>query len=126
MIKFAKLGASLGETRVILRLVGAFASIDEVIRLHTTRRDEREPLWLYYLRFIQAYSMLGYYPCENIYWLATRNIIKLSENTQNILSVWSCRSWLLYIILDLIADIRNWNSNFFFSFHFHFLFLFWI
>lgn len=49
---------------------------------------------------LQGWSMLAYYPLEHIYFLASQNIIKLSDKTITKIAVWSCRFWAAYVILQ--------------------------
>jgi len=44
---------------------------------------------------------LAYYPLEHTYYLATKGAISISPSRLKKISVWSCRFWALYVILQL-------------------------
>jgi len=96
--RLTNLSSPLAETRIIFRLVGSLSAIDGVLV-----NSEQDP-FLRPIRAIQNWSMMIYYPFENIYWLGAHEIVPMSADAQTQLSLWSCRAWLVYIVLDFIAD----------------------
>ena len=56
-----------------------------------------------------ALSMTAYFPLEHLWYLSSLKptIFNLDSN---FLSMWSCRSWTIYVILDIIGTIRKIND----------------
>lgn len=57
------------------------------------------------LERLQALSMILYYPLENIYYLASQNILPIKMEKANRISIWSCRFWATYTILQVSVNI---------------------
>jgi len=96
--RFANFISPISETRVILRFFGLFGTIQGFFY-----KDPDPFLNLMYL--IENISMLVYYPSEHIAWASSREIIFGFDS--NKLYKWSCRAWLLYILLDILTDCNN-------------------
>jgi hypothetical protein len=62
---------------------------------------------------LQGWAMLGYYPLEHIYYLGASKIIPVSPKTLNKLSLWSCRFWAVYVILQFshLSEDRRLLAN---------------
>ncbi|KAG2067470.1 hypothetical protein BDR04DRAFT_1104991 [Suillus decipiens] len=76
---------------------------------------------LHTIERLQGWSMLGFYPLEHLYYLRSHNLIPTSVPSlsailgrsskriplnENKLILWSCRFWLLYIVLQF-AHLRE-------------------
>ena len=83
---------------MVLRLVGLLGSVQDILV-----NTEKDPV-LRPISVAQAWSMLFYYPLENIYWFGAHGVVPMSEDAQNKFSVWSSRAWFAYILLDFVAD----------------------
>jgi len=107
--RLAGLTSPLVDTRMVLRLVGLLSSTHDILV-----NTETDPV-LRPISVAQAWSMILYYPLENIYWFGAHGVIPMSEDTQNAFSIWSSRAWLLYILLDFVADGYRLKSQLPFS-----------
>eukprot|EP01104_Vermistella_antarctica_P017514 TRINITY_DN6211_c0_g2_i1.p1 TRINITY_DN6211_c0_g2~~TRINITY_DN6211_c0_g2_i1.p1 ORF type:complete len:218 (+),score=38.10 TRINITY_DN6211_c0_g2_i1:174-827(+) len=99
--RFRTLAGSLGETRVVFRLSG-LVHMTHAILNSPARAD---PL-LNTIANIQNASMLGYFGCENVCWLATKGgLLNWALNAQQVGTLWaqSCYFWLVWIVLDLLS-----------------------
>jgi len=86
---------------MVLRLFGVLPTIEGVLT-----NDETDP-FLRPLTIVQAWSMVLYYPLDNVYWLALHEVIPMSEETRDAASRVSCQAWGLYIVLDIAAYVYN-------------------
>jgi hypothetical protein len=57
---------------------------------------------------IQNWCNVIYYPLEHIYWLGAHNVIPLSEEKTNRISIWSCRFWAAYVMLEFARLADQW------------------
>lgn len=113
------LTSPLVDTRMVLRLVGILGSTHDILV-----NTETDPV-LRPISVAQAWSMILYYPLENIYWFGAHGVVPMSEDTQNAFSVWSSRAWLVYILLDFLADGYRLQGKDLYSF-FLLLFFFYL
>ncbi|KAI3658732.1 hypothetical protein MP638_004601 [Amoeboaphelidium occidentale] len=110
------LSSNLTDTRTALRLVGLLPIIQQLLLLQHQQQNRggggggggggtSNNL----IEQLQLLSMLVYYPCDNLYYLSSKQIVS-SKNTLKY-SLWSCRAWAFYILLDLIAIYKELNNS---------------
>ncbi|KAG5718982.1 hypothetical protein E4T56_gene20395 [Termitomyces sp. T112] len=108
---FSKIGSIIGDSRTLWRIWGLLPIVQWLISLERTPPATRNLLTL---ERLQGWSMIAYYPLEHLSYLmfngtipstlsikspfSTRQI-SLSANS---LSVWSCRFWAIYVLLQFI------------------------
>lgn len=51
---------------------------------------------------LQNICNLIYYPLEHLYWLGAHEVIPLSMEKTNKISLWSCRFWAAYVLLQFV------------------------
>lgn len=105
-VRLGRLVAPLLDARMVLRLTGMLATADGVLDYHRTLTPATTPegRLVNILGFVQAWSMVVYYPLDNVYWLALHKVIKMSDHARDESSRYSCIAWLAYIVADMIMD----------------------
>ncbi|RUP46332.1 peroxisomal biogenesis factor 11 [Jimgerdemannia flammicorona] len=58
--------------------------------------------FLLHVERLQNLCNLIYYPLEHAYWLGAHNVLPLSKKTTNRISIWSCRFWAAYVLLQYV------------------------
>ncbi|KAG0349886.1 hypothetical protein BG005_010579 [Podila minutissima] len=58
---------------------------------------------------LQNICNLIYYPLEHIYWLGAHEVIPISMETTNKISLWSCRFWAAYVVLQFIHLVEEYR-----------------
>ncbi|GAA95316.1 uncharacterized protein L969DRAFT_44932 [Mixia osmundae IAM 14324] len=95
----AGLSAIVSDARILLRFWGLLPIFQWLRGLEQTKSPTSARL--HTIERLQGYSMLLYYPLEHTYYLAAHKIIKMSTETMNKIGLWSCRFWLVYVVLQL-------------------------
>ena len=90
----------MSNIRYVLRLFGILETLRDLGK-NCGASEETEHL-LKFITRLQTWSLLIYYPLEHMYWLSSQGIYPLRHATS--FSLWSCRAWAFYILLDLIGD----------------------
>ena len=128
-----RLSATISDTRTMMRLLGELAfqlclclssplplsaepgptphpsSLTGIISLLPSLPsllDPKTPL----IQSLQLISLLIYYPLENLTYLSSHDIFKLSPARELRWSVWSCRAWAAYVGLDFITLWERWQG----------------
>jgi len=96
--RLASFIAPLAETRVILRFFGLFPIIPGLFY------KDPDP-FLNIIYYLETLSMIIYYPLDHLYWALSRKLIEGLDAGK--VSMWSCRAWLVYIMLDMICDANS-------------------
>lgn len=114
-MSWAKLGGIVSDARVLWRiwgkthpkpfqstyhlhtLPGLLPIFQWMISLEKTSPPTRR---LLNIERIQGWSMLAYYPLEHLYYLGSHQIIPISSKKLEKLSLWSCRFWAVYVVLQ--------------------------
>jgi hypothetical protein len=100
MKRVASLSSQMSNVRYMLRLFGLLSTI-EGLKKDGGACGETDHL-LKYIAKIQTWSMMLYYPLEHMYWLSWQGIWPTKYGDD--FSLWSCRAWVVYILLDMIGD----------------------
>lgn len=105
-MRIKRLLAPLMDARMVLRLTGMLATTDGVLSFHQAYKPGQtsEERLMNLLGFLQAWSMVVYYPLDNLYWLALHEVIKVKPTTRDEMSRYSCIAWLVYIVADMVID----------------------
>ncbi|KAG9103593.1 hypothetical protein FRC07_009962 [Ceratobasidium sp. 392] len=101
-----KLGSNISSARTLWNFWGLLPIIQWLTSLERSQPRSRK---LLNIERLQALSMLVYYPLEHAYYLGSQSIIRISPRTSGRLAIWSCRVWLVYILLQfehLREDMR--------------------
>eukprot|EP00698_Gefionella_okellyi_P005731 TRINITY_DN15194_c0_g1_i1.p2 TRINITY_DN15194_c0_g1~~TRINITY_DN15194_c0_g1_i1.p2 ORF type:complete len:234 (-),score=29.44 TRINITY_DN15194_c0_g1_i1:70-771(-) len=101
-------GRSISEARTLHRF---FGSVDTILGLRTNNEPNKLLKIIY---DIQNISLLFYYPCEHVYYFATKGIISLKRGDKDytdLLSRMSCIGWAVYIFLDFFLDGRSLRAT---------------
>ena len=56
-----------------------------------------------------TWSMMAYFPLEHLWYLSSLKPTIFNVDS-GAMSMWSCRSWTLYVLLDIIGTIRKIND----------------
>ncbi|ORX82080.1 hypothetical protein K493DRAFT_326973 [Basidiobolus meristosporus CBS 931.73] len=107
--RFANLGGPTADFRILLRYSGLVPMLQAILAVERSPPASRTLLWV---ERLQNLSMVIYYPLEHIYWLGAHNVIPLSTEKTNKISLWSCRFWAAYVVLQFIhsyEEYRLWN-----------------
>ncbi|KZS94161.1 hypothetical protein SISNIDRAFT_453882, partial [Sistotremastrum niveocremeum HHB9708] len=96
-VSWAKLGGIVSDARVLWRIWGLLPIFQWMISLEKTSPPTRR---LLNIERIQGWSMLAYYPLEHLYYLGSHQIIPISSKKLEKLSLWSCRFWAVYVVLQ--------------------------
>lgn len=100
----AQLVAALSECRVLLRFFGLAQTISWFQdTINCADGEERE--W----KMVQIATMLVYYPMEHIYYLSGKGLIPISNRDS--LSQWSCRSWFLYMAIEVMLLCKRHRQD---------------
>ncbi|KAF7330497.1 TPR-REGION domain-containing protein [Mycena venus] len=115
---FSKFAGAVADSQMLGRFWGLFQIFQWLISLERTQQPTRNLLTI---ERLQGWSMLGYYPFEHLCYLRIHDVIpptvpsptsllnpvakpiKLDPTT---LSLWSCRCWASYVILQF-AHLRE-------------------
>lgn len=132
---WSKLGALVGDTRVLWRIWGISACYIYAFTTDTgcagllpifqwlisLERNPPPTRKLLTIERLQGWSMLAYYPLEHLYYLASHGIVPSSLPTLsslfsssakpipidlNAVGIWSCRFWAAYVLLQF-AHLRE-------------------
>jgi len=97
-----QLSTTMGEARYTFRLTNLASTFQELVNF-----KETDPL-LRPMRFMQHLSMLYYYPFDHAYYFCLRGLFpSISEETKKSFSRNASRGWLVYVVLDILVDIRK-------------------
>jgi hypothetical protein len=94
-----KLSTDLSFARYAVRLLGLPSSV-EAARTGSWGGSTTNP-WIRKLGKVMAWSMIGYYPLENLAYLRWTSPQLLPGHNAEKWSAYSCRCWLLYIVADI-------------------------
>lgn len=94
-----KLSTDLSFARYAVRLLGLPSSV-EAARTGSWGGNTTNP-WIRKLGKVMAWSMIGYYPLENLAYLRWTSPQLLPGHNAEKWSAYSCRCWLLYIVADI-------------------------
>ncbi|KZV94728.1 hypothetical protein EXIGLDRAFT_736469 [Exidia glandulosa HHB12029] len=99
------LSSSIGDARMLWRIWGILPIFQWMIALEKSHPPTRALLTI---ERLQGWSMVAYYPLEHIYFLASHRMLpwKISSRTLNKISLWSCRFWAVYVLLQF-AHLRE-------------------
>ncbi|KAK9764698.1 hypothetical protein K7432_007601 [Basidiobolus ranarum] len=107
--RIANLGGPAADFRVLLRFSGLIPMLQWILAVERDPPASRTLLWV---ERLQNLSMVLYYPLEHVYWLAAHQIIPVSTAKNNKISLWSCRFWAAYVILQFVhsyEEYRLWH-----------------
>ncbi|KAI9323679.1 peroxisomal biogenesis factor 11 [Dichotomocladium elegans] len=105
--RFQNLSSPVSDFRILLRYYGLLPMVQYMNYLEYHPPASRLAL---NIERIQNWCNICYYPLEHLYWLGAHNIIPFSEEKTNKISIWSCRFWAAYVILEygrLAEQYRN-------------------
>jgi len=96
-----QLSAVVGDSRILWRIWGILPILQWMISLERSQPPSRA---LQTIERLQGWSMLAYYPLEHLYYLASKNVLpfKLQKRTLARISIWSCRFWAAYVLLQFL------------------------
>ncbi|GLB40261.1 putative peroxisomal biogenesis factor 11 (PEX11) [Lyophyllum shimeji] len=115
---YAKLGSILSDSRTLWRIWGLLPIIQWLVSLERNPQPTRTLLTI---ERLQGWSMLAYYPLEHLSYLLSHGLIPSTIYTitslfsssakpirlnANVLGMWSCRFWALYVLLQF-AHLRE-------------------
>jgi hypothetical protein len=95
-----KLSSTISDFRILLR----FNGLPPLLHYATTlpsKEKERFPRERRLLK-LQVLANLLYYPLEHAYWLGAHEIIPMTKQRVLWASLWSCRFWALYVLLQFV------------------------
>ncbi len=98
----SKLSSTVGDARTLMRIFGL---------VHTLAYHPSKPSLT--PEYLQSLLLLLYYPLEHLVYLQGHSIIPstlLSNQTTGILSLWSCRFWAGYVLVDLLVAYKTYQS----------------
>jgi hypothetical protein len=102
----ASLATKIGDARTLGRLFGSVPIVQWLLALEKHPHQSES---LQNIERFQAWSMLFYYGFEHLSYLSSHGIISLPKNprisafsSSGKLSLWSCRFWALYVVLQLL------------------------
>lgn len=98
--KWTSLGAQIANYRIITRMTGVPATIQELL----SPVDEVNQ-FEYVSRRLQSVSMLFFYSLENVAWLFDREILGKRDTTN--MWLYSCRAWLLWVVVNITLNVRS-------------------
>ncbi|KAJ7931395.1 hypothetical protein B0H13DRAFT_1594240 [Mycena leptocephala] len=116
--RFSKFASAVSDSQMLGRFWGLFQIFQWLISLERTAQPTRNLLTI---ERLQGWSMLGYYPFEHLCYLRIHDVIpekvaspasllnptvKPFHLDTNVLSLWSCRFWASYVILQF-AHLRE-------------------
>ncbi|RIB21242.1 peroxisomal biogenesis factor 11 [Gigaspora rosea] len=102
------LGVPVADFRVLLRFYGLLPLIQWMIRIEHDKSASGAPLLLNIKR-LQNLALVFYYPLEQAWWLAYHKIIFMSDERMTRCSIWSCRWWALYVVLQFWHLASEWS-----------------
>ncbi|KAJ9114277.1 hypothetical protein QFC22_005729 [Naganishia vaughanmartiniae] len=97
----AKLARSSGSRKVVGEkglLIGT-----DVLAILAARIDPTN----YLIGILQTVSLILYYPLENLSYLSSKGVFPLSPLRELTWSIWSCRFWAAYVVLDVWRLVRR-------------------
>ncbi|KAF8239610.1 hypothetical protein L208DRAFT_1385588 [Tricholoma matsutake] len=115
---YAKLATIVGDSRTLWRIWGLLPIVQWLVSLERNPTPTRRLLTI---ERLQGWSMLAYYPLEHLSYLSSHGIIpstvptisslfsstaKYMKLDPNILGIWSCRFWAIYVVLQF-AHLRE-------------------
>lgn len=59
------------------------------------------------INILQTVSLILYYPLENLSYLSSKGVFPLSPARELAWSIWSCRFWAAYVVLDVWRLVRR-------------------
>ncbi|CDH58280.1 hypothetical protein RO3G_04077 [Lichtheimia corymbifera JMRC:FSU:9682] len=98
-MRIQNLAGPASDFRMLLRYYGLLPMIQYMKYLEYNKPPSKLTL---HVERIQNLSMLFYYPLEHLYWLGAHQIVPMTENKANKISVWSCRAWAVWVILEFV------------------------
>ncbi|KAH7926099.1 hypothetical protein BV22DRAFT_1104558 [Leucogyrophana mollusca] len=117
-VSFSSFASIIGDSKMLGRMWGLLPIVQW---LSSIERNPPPTRALLTIERLQGWSMLGYYPLEHLYYLRAHDLIpatipslttllgrstkRITLNT-NVLAMWSCRFWALYVILQF-AHLRE-------------------
>ncbi|ORY84745.1 peroxisomal biogenesis factor 11 [Leucosporidium creatinivorum] len=104
--RVSKLGALIGDARVLYRLFGLFPILQWAQSLNDPASAPKDK-WLKVIQRVQVWSMLVYYPLEHYYYLAGKGVFKASAKKISDIAIWSCRFWAAYVALQVAHNLRS-------------------
>jgi len=87
----------ISDFRILLRYYGLLPLVQWM--QYVDNNPSPSPLLLTLDR-LQNICNLIYYPLEHLYWLGAHEVIPLSMEKTNRISIWSCRFWAAYVVLQ--------------------------
>ncbi|KAG0056337.1 hypothetical protein BGZ83_005456 [Gryganskiella cystojenkinii] len=87
----------ISDFRILLRYYGLLPLVQWM--QYVDSNPSPSPLLLTLDR-LQNICNLIYYPLEHLYWLGAHEVIPLSMEKTNRISIWSCRFWAAYVLLQ--------------------------
>jgi hypothetical protein len=98
--RVSRISMQMSNIRYVLRLFGTLNTIQSIGKNYGA--GEETDFMLKFIARLQIWSLLVFYPLEHIYWLSWQEIYPFRYASS--FSLWSCRAWAFYILLDLIGD----------------------
>lgn len=102
--KLEKLSSLISDARCLYRIWGILPILKWMIALEKSPPPTR---LLHNIERIQGWSMILYCPLEAVAYLASHNILNISQTTQNKLWLTSARAWAVYVMLQLLHLVED-------------------
>ncbi|KAJ9103673.1 hypothetical protein QFC19_004248 [Naganishia cerealis] len=99
------LSSSIGDARTMMRLLGiipVLASLPSLLSSSSTTEPTN-----HLIDILQTVSLILYYPLENLSYLSSKGVFPLSPARELNWSIWSCRFWAAYVVLDVWRLVRK-------------------
>lgn len=103
-----KLSFDISFARYANRLLGFPMALEAAVSDSWTDKTSKRFNRLFrYIGRLLAYSMVGYYPLENLAYLQwmVPSLSKPQSRSAERLSAWSCRCWVIYIVSESLQNI---------------------